>query len=447
MKRSVAVYVMAIVATTLLATIAIFILTPRPESADWLAAVLFSVLGFISVLLSYQRSGGTTSGSVSFLPLLSGIVVAPTPAVILTAFFAELSANFLQKKTPIKALFNAAQIAASTTVAVAILQSQGRLTIEGFDLTRGVHFVIASLAFFATNALLVVGALTLSERRAYWATLKRIVTGTFVYDVMALPVIALLALSYTKSGWWVVAVVLPLLGLRQLYKQNAELEKFTQELLHFMVAVTEARDVYTSGHSRRVAAYSQIIAKGARLPARVVARIGIAALLHDVGKIYEVFGPILRSPGRLTPEQFAIIQTHPAKGAELVSKVSQLQDVVPIIQAHHERWDGRGYPDRIVGASIPLGARVIALADTIDAMNTSRPYRDALTTQKIRTEIETGRGTQFDPQLVDSLLTSGAWEKLQAEIIRFERGAPDEGAVSAEIDEEISLMVGPTPKP
>jgi HD-GYP domain-containing protein (c-di-GMP phosphodiesterase class II) len=257
--------------------------------------------------------------------------------------------------------------------------------------------------------------------------------GTLIYDVLAFPVIMALAVFYGRAGgWWVIGIVLPLLIVRQLYKQNAALEKVTEELLQLMVAVTEAHDLYTSGHSRRVAAYSRIIARSARMSEHTIERIGIAALLHDVGKIYEVFLPILRKPGKLTPEEWAVMKTHPIKSEALVSKVTQLRDLAPAVRAHHERWDGKGYPDGLLNVSIPLGARVIALADTIDAMNSSRPYRDRLDVSFIRDELERGRGTQFDPALVDAVLTDKEWARLQQAIRRFSAIPAEGGALAAE---------------
>ncbi len=173
-----------------------------------------------------------------------------------------------------------------------------------------------------------------------------------------------------------------------------------------MVKAIEARDPYTSGHSRRVAHYSKIIARGIGLTAHEIERVGIAALLHDVGKIHEVYAPILRKPDKLTPDEWAIMQTHPIKSAELVSTVSQLQDIVSAVRHHHENWDGSGYPDGLAGEDIPLGARVVLFADTIDAMTTDRPYRKALGEAQVRAELIKYRGKQFDPEICEKLLAS-----------------------------------------
>ena len=254
------------------------------------------------------------------------------------------------------------------------------------------------------------------------------------YDFLSLPVILFFVWIYTQYGVvgaFVLAV--PLLGLRQIYKVNWQLERTNRELLELMVAAIEARDPYTSGHSRRVAEKARIISRAVGLREKEIERIVAAALLHDVGKIHEVFGPILSKPGRLTPEEQVVMRTHPIKSAELVGTVTQLRDVVPLIRHHHENWDGSGYPDGLIGDGIPLGSRIIMFADTIDAMTTDRPYRAALDAPSVRRELLRFRGSQFDPQLCDALLLSPEYSKLfapaNATAEEWVHRTPDRGSV------------------
>ncbi len=200
-----------------------------------------------------------------------------------------------------------------------------------------------------------------------------------------------------------------------------------------MVAAIEARDPYTSGHSRRVADKARIISRAVGLREKDIERVAAAALLHDVGKIHEVFGPILSKPGRLTPEEQVIMRTHPIKSAELAGKVTELRDVVPLILHHHENFDGTGYPDGLRGEAIPLGSRIIMFADTIDAMTTDRPYRAALDGSTVRKEILRYRGTQFDPAICDALLKSPEYAKLfapkESEEAVWPQRTPDRGSI------------------
>jgi putative nucleotidyltransferase with HDIG domain len=200
--------------------------------------------------------------------------------------------------------------------------------------------------------------------------------------------------------------------LRQLHKANLAIERTNRELLELMVKSIEARDPYTSGHSRRVNLYSVTIARALGLPDRTVERVGRAALLHDVGKIHEKYAPILRNPNRLSADEWIVMKEHPIDGANLVSTVSGLSELVPAIRAHHENWDGTGYPNALKGEDIPLEARIITFADTIDAMTSERPYRPPLGEQQVRVEILRARGTQFDPELADRILAPNVWNVL-----------------------------------
>src|SRR5690606_6624558 len=135
--------------------------------------------------------------------------------------------------------------------------------------------------------------------------------------------------------------------------------------------------------------------------------IGNAALLHDVGKIHEEFASLLQKVGTLADTEWEVMKTRWVKSAELVSLFSRFRGyAVLCVRHHHERWDGKGYPDQISGQDIPLGARIIALADTIDAMTTDRPYRSALGLDVVLAELVKGRGSQFDPELVDLTVNS-----------------------------------------
>jgi HD-GYP domain-containing protein (c-di-GMP phosphodiesterase class II) len=254
-----------------------------------------------------------------------------------------------------------------------------------------------------------------SEGKSVLGVWRRNTVHALVYDVLAAPVVVLLALVFARTGpFGAICLSIPLFGVRQLYSTTAKLEQVNQELLQLMVKAIEARDPYTSGHSRRVAHYSKIIARAIGLTPKRIERVGTAALLHDVGKIHEMYAPILSKPDKLTPDEWAIMQTHPIRSAELVATVSNLRDLVKPLRHHHENWDGSGYPDGLAGEEIPLESRIIMFADTIDAMTTDRPYREARGEADVRSEFIRQRGRQFDPQICDRLLASPLWSLLFA---------------------------------
>lgn len=165
----------------------------------------------------------------------------------------------------------------------------------------------------------------------------------------------------------------------------------------------EAKDTYTSGHSMRVAETAVQIAEAMGLDAERVAMIRFAATLHDIGKI-GVEDSTIRSPKRLSAEELESVRRHPELGEEILWPVQLLRPALPFIRHHHERWDGTGYPDGLSGDEIPLGARIIAVADAFDAMTSTRPYRDRLSTAEALRELYVNRGKQFDPEVIYAFL-------------------------------------------
>ncbi len=171
--------------------------------------------------------------------------------------------------------------------------------------------------------------------------------------------------------------------------------------LHALTNAIDAKDSYTHGHSERVALMSRMLAQHAGFEPMLIERIYISGLVHDVGKI-GVPESVLCKPGKLTDEEFSLIKMHPEIGARIIEDIRQMQDLVPGVLHHHERWDGRGYPHGLAGQSIPLMGRVIGLADAFDAMSSNRTYRRALELPDVLEEITRCAGQQFDPDLVDA---------------------------------------------
>lgn len=172
-----------------------------------------------------------------------------------------------------------------------------------------------------------------------------------------------------------------------------------------LILTIDAKDHYTYNHSNRVSKLSSAIAEAMGVSEKVIKEIANAASIHDIGKIGIEEG-ILRKNGKLTLEEYTEIKKHPAIGARIVQSVPFLEDAIPVILYHHERYDGKGYPDGITGDQIPLSARIVIVADAVDAMMSARPYRDALTMEKVMSELRDNSGTQFDPEIVDLIIKS-----------------------------------------
>lgn len=169
--------------------------------------------------------------------------------------------------------------------------------------------------------------------------------------------------------------------------------------LETLITVINAKDKYTRGHSERVAELVMALAREIGLSEEETRVLGYAGFLHDIGKI-EIDRRVLNKEGPLTDEEWNTIKQHPLYGATIVEPLPRLKDLVPVIRHHHERFDGRGYPDGLKGFAIPLGARIMALADSYDAMRSNRPYRQAMTVEEALAEVKRCAGTQFDPGLV-----------------------------------------------
>jgi putative nucleotidyltransferase with HDIG domain len=205
-------------------------------------------------------------------------------------------------------------------------------------------------------------------------------------------------------------------GQAAVFLENHHLYEDLQDLLmgmlHALTASIDAKDPYTCGHSRRVAMLSGKLAEMCGFDEQRARRVYLAGLLHDIGKIGMPEGVLLKN-GRLTQEEFESVKKHPRTGARIMSGIPQMEDLNGAILHHHERPDGRGYPDGLAGDEIPVEALIVGLADSFDAMTSSRTYRAALPLDAVITEVRRCSGTQFDPRLVEQLLSLDLHEYLE----------------------------------
>ena len=382
----------------------------------WLFGVpsvsLLTLISFGSMALVLELGGVSLAhkarGSVGFIVHIAvAILFGPLWAAGTVAVVSIIS-DVAAKKEAIRLVFNVAQrvlgIVVATQVYVLLGGDVPFTTIE----QNGLPFIVLSLLFFGINSLSVAGAIGISTGQPFrqvWASISK---GLLAYDIAASFASVLVAWAYLSfGGAGILGVVIPVVVIRSVYLMYHRLEAQSKEMLELMVKAIEARDPYTSGHSVRVSAMSRAIASELKLPYEKVEMISTAALLHDVGKIHEKFAPVLRKESRLTEEEHKLLQEHPVKSAELVGVISGFKGIVlDSVRSHHERWDGNGYPDGLRGEQIPLGARIIAVADTVDAMRTDRPYRPAATYEETVRELERCRGTQFDSAIIDTALNS-----------------------------------------
>ena len=393
---------------------------PVRSLAEVQAVVLLAGLGLAADLFHFEHTRGAT-GSIAIIPYASAAIVSPNWSAVGAIAIAGCVTQIVCRRHSVKGVFNVAQTVLGLSLGVLVYRATGA---PGLMQTGGLSLIAAarvalvptiflSVSLTLVNSATVSGVVAITQQRRVLEVWRATTVPTAPYFILTTVFSFYLAWLYASLGpIGAAGLVIPLVGVRQLYRTTLELSKVTEELLDLMVAAIEARDPYTSGHSQRVARASKIIARALGLKPAEVERVGVAALLHDVGKIDEAFAPILAKEGRLTPDEWATMKRHPIRSAELVGLLTSLRDVVAPVRHHHENWDGTGYPDGLKGEAIPLASRIIMFADTLDAMTTDRPYRQALGVDEARAEFARFRGRQFDPAICDRILGNEVWEEL-----------------------------------
>ena len=229
--------------------------------------------------------------------------------------------------------------------------------------------------------------------------------------------------KYSRVGVFIFGISMVITCINEMvqkqvqFAENAKAELISAEIIQTLVTAIDAKDIYTKGHSTRVAEYSIILAKRLGWDEERIDSVRYKALLHDVGKI-GIPDRVLNKADRLSDEEFEIIKSHTIIGSEILQGVSSLSEMYVVARNHHERYDGKGYPDKKSGEDIPEEARLVGIVDAYDAMSSDRAYRKALSRDTIRGELSRGRGTQFDPHMTDAfleLLDEGALNTQQKE--------------------------------
>jgi putative nucleotidyltransferase with HDIG domain len=420
MNRRLWIYELAILVAAVGSALGLFLRSPHYTSADLFAILLLSILATVAELLGFVLPN-SARGSIAFIPYLASALVVPSWPTILGVAIVKAIVEAIRRSNFSLTLLNVALHVLSVSSAIwvyVLLGGQSLLvghpeSLLASTLRVGIPALVAIAFAILTNTGIACAYLAIKKEQSLHRLWRQTILPTFGMDLLACPVVFIFAWLYAAHGAIAAAALwVPLLGLREVQTANLALQRTNEELLQLMIKSIEARDLYTSGHSRRVQRYSTIIARGLGLSERETELVGKAALLHDVGKIYEKYGPILRKADKLSPDEWSIMQEHPTDGANLVATMSGLKEIIPAIRHHHENWDGSGYPDGLRGTEIPTAARIISFADTIDAMTSERPYRQPLTEAQVRSEIIRCRGRQFDPEMADRLIASGLWRAL-----------------------------------
>jgi hypothetical protein len=384
---------------------------------DILIAAL--TLGIISLILEFVDfplliSGDTSFSTVAYIAMVF-MLPFPLPAIVgaVVIFGADL-----RHRKPVPTLaFNASNFALTLGLsslvwyAVYGTRSIGELPLS---LTALATILLIIGVFYVVNVFLMNIIIAIVGHRSVkyiWLTNDL----DFLLPYICLEVVGIMAALL----WETVPILLPLLIIPAVttyiaFEMIHRLQQQTQEAMLAMADAIDRRDPYTAGHSLRVAELAVRIAEVHGMNERDLERLRLAARMHDIGKI-GIGNDILHKEGKLTDEEWRIMKEHPVIGEQLLKPYRQFRHETRLVRSHHERWDGKGYPDGIHGQAIPLGSRIIAVADTFDAMTTSRPYRGPLPRQFAIDTIRNGALTQFDPQVVASFLqVVEQWSKIRS---------------------------------
>lgn len=394
--------------------------SPLPK-AEWGWVALWLVLGFVAHANEFElpRVGGSRIWMSSGYALCAAaIATLPTPGAMLVVAVSSctLSQWRLLRERPASMLFNRGALALCAAAATTVYRGvAGSLPPVG-HLPLIVGTLAASTVYFIANVGLVgafAGLRLGKSLRTPWLWPLPGSPG-LLGNYLALGCFGdLLVATLRTGGWGAFALALLPLGVTLVsLRQSARLHQRSEDIVLMLADSLDLRDQETGGHTARVEALAMRLGRKLRLAAHELHDLRIAALLHDLGKI-GISDTILHKAGPLTPEEWQAVRQHPEAGARLLAAHGMLHRAVPLIRHHHERFDGTGYPTGLAGQQIPLGARIIAVADSFATMVDGRPYRSPLSPEAAAAELRACAGSQFDPQVV-ALLEPGDWALVTA---------------------------------
>jgi putative nucleotidyltransferase with HDIG domain len=427
------------------------------QSSDPVKFACYVIAALLASSLKVTLPGIEGTLSVNFLFTLLGILELSLPETLLIGLASTMAQFYwrpLRQVKPVQLVFNLSQVTVSSAVAygayklvqIYVLHAPGPLAL-----------VAAAVTHYACNTAAMSTIIGLTETKPPFKVWKEIYLWSFPYYMVGAAAAGLVHFLNQHIGWQSSLLVLPPIYLMyrsyRLYLGKLETEKRHAEqvsVLHLrtieaLALAIEAKDQTTGEHLQRVRVYAMELAKELGLSADETEALRAASVLHDIGKL-AVPEHIISKPGKLTPEEFEKMKIHPIVGAEILEQVDFPYPVVPIVRAHHEKWDGSGYPNGLSGEAIPIGARILAAVDCLDALASDRQYRKALPLDEAMAKVVSESGKSFDPQIVSILRSryvelekKAKEEPLQAPPklstdIKVERGsAPDAGfAESAE---------------
>ena len=391
------------------------------QSQDLTRFVCYLVVAILASGLKVQLPGIDGTMSVNFLFILLGVLELSLPETLLIGCIASLAQSVWQLRgrlDPIKVLFNVVGMMANATSLTYLTYHS---LVGRFGASKPILLMVSALVFFFANTLPISIVIALTEGKSSRKVWSECYFWSFPYYLVGAAAVGLVGIVNRSAGWQTSLLVLPLiywvyrsyrlyLGRLEAEKERVEVEKrhveqiasLNMRTIEALALAIEAKDHTTHTHLQRVRTYAVEVARELKLGEEQIEALRAAALLHDIGKL-AVPEQIINKPGKLTPEEFEKMKVHPIVGAEILERVAFPYPVAPIVRSHHERWDGSGYPEGLAGDNIPVGARILAAVDCLDALASHRQYRPALPLAEAMEKVKEKAGTWFDPNIVKIL--------------------------------------------
>src|SRR6202142_2715078 len=391
------------------------------QSHDLTRFFCYLAVAILASGLKVQLPGIDGTMSVNFLFILLGVMELSLPETMVIGCVATLVQSVWQARNrldPVKVLFNVAGMMANAS---ALTYLSYHWLAGRFGENKPILLMVAALVFFFANTLPISVVIALTEGKSSRKVWSECYFWSFPYYLVGAAAVGLVGIVNRSAGWETSLLVLPLiywvyrsyrlyLGRLEAEKERVEIEKrhveeiasLNMRTIEALALAIEAKDQTTHTHLQRVRTYAVAVATQLNLPEGEIEALRAAALLHDIGKL-AVPEQIINKPGKLTPEEFEKMKVHPLVGAEILERVAFPYPVAPMVRCHHERWDGTGYPEGLSGEQIPIGARILAAVDCLDALGSHRQYRPALPLIEAMAKVKEMAGTWFDPQVVKIL--------------------------------------------
>ncbi|HET7206554.1 MAG TPA: HD domain-containing phosphohydrolase [Terriglobales bacterium] len=374
----------------------------------------YLALAITASFLKIKLPGVNATMSVNFIFVLLGVLeLSLGETLVLGLAEVLVQSKWRSSKTvkPVHVLFNAAQFSVGTAVAYGTYTLATRSVLRGFEV---VALIVVAVTYFAFNTLAVATVVRLAEGKPILKIWSECYFWYFPYYLAGAAITGLINFLNRHLGWQSSLLVFPPVYLiyrsYRLYLDKLENEKRHAEdvsrinlrTIEALALAIEAKDHTTHDHLQRVRVYAMELGKDLGLSEAETEALKAASVLHDIGKL-AVPEHIISKPGKLTAEEFEKMKIHPIVGAEILEQVEFPYPVVPVVRSHHEKWDGSGYPDGLKGETIPIGARILAAVDCLDALATDRQYRRALPLDEAMARVEEESGKSFDPKVVSIL--------------------------------------------